>query len=58
MNDIMAGWNKFNEDFEFDENPDYKIEGNNVDRVNSFTMEQTSKGNGKGKDQGGEWSRR
>ena len=49
MNDLIAGWDKFNEDLNVDKNPDYKIEGNNVFRVNSFTVDKNFKGKGKGK---------
>ena len=47
MNDLIAGWNKFNEVLNVEKNPDYKIEGNNVFRVNSFTVDKTLKGKGK-----------
>ena len=41
--------NNFDNDFNVVKNPDYKIEGNNVFRVNSFTVDKTFKGKGKGK---------
>jgi hypothetical protein len=45
MNDLMAGWSKFNEDFNVDKSPDFKAEekpslsGNSIFRVNSFTVD-------------------
>ena len=49
MNDLIAGWDKFNEDLNVETNPDYKIEGDSVFRVNSFTVDKNFKGKGKGK---------